>query len=213
MRKLTVDAYWSFRSPYSYIALPKMRMMRDEMNVSWNFKFVSPLAIRLPEHFTRQDKLARPYLLLDSARAARYLGIPFARPRPDPIVQDPVTLEIAQEQPYIHRLTRLGAAATRHGRAFELAEEVGRMLWDGTVDGWNTGEHLDVAVRRAGLELSELEAEIAADPAGYDSLIRGHEQDQRAAGHWGVPMFVYANEPYFGHDRLDHLAWRIGQEE
>src|SRR3546814_2600068 len=96
------------------------------MNVEWNFKIVSPLAIRLPEHFTRQDKLARPYLLLDSARAAHYLGIPFGRPRPDPIVQNPDTLEISNEQPHIHQLTRPGAAATRHGRAFELAGEVGR---------------------------------------------------------------------------------------
>jgi len=212
VRNPIVDAYWSFRSPYSYIALPRMRVMREEMQVQWNFKVVSPLAIRLPEHFTRQDRMARPYLLLDSARAARYLGIPFGRPRPDPIVQDPDTLAIAKEQPHIHRLTRLGAAATGHGRAFELAEEVGRMLWDGTVDGWNQGDHLERAVRRAGLDLHELEAEIAADPARFDALIRQHEQEQRAARHWGVPMFVYDGEPYFGQDRLEHLAWRIAQD-
>src|SRR3546814_905131 len=100
--KHVVDAYWSFRSPYSYIALPRMRALREEMNIDWNFKIVSPLAVRLPVHFTRQDKMARPYLLLDSARAARYLGVPFGRPRPDPNVQDPDTLEIAKEQPHIH---------------------------------------------------------------------------------------------------------------
>src|SRR3546814_6104963 len=97
------------------------------------------------------------------------------------------------------------------GREFELAEEVGRMLGDGTIDGWNQGNHLEQAVRRAGLYLHELEAEIAANPGAFDAIIQQHESEQRASRHWGVPMFVYDDEPYFGHDRLDHLAWRIAQ--
>jgi len=46
-----VDAYLSLRSPYSYLALDRMRAMVERDEVRWNIKFVSPLAIRLPIHF------------------------------------------------------------------------------------------------------------------------------------------------------------------
>jgi hypothetical protein len=46
----------------------------------------------------------------------------FRLPRPDPIVQNMTTLEIAAEQPYIYRLTRLGAAAQIEGRSLEFAD-------------------------------------------------------------------------------------------
>ena len=31
------------------------------------------------------------------------------------------------------------------------------------------------------------------------------------AGHWGVPMRVLDNEPFYGQDRFDHLLWRLQQ--
>ena len=207
-----VDAYLSLRSPYSYLALDRMRAMVERDEVRWNIKFVSPLAIRLPIHFKRQDPLARPYFFRDSIRVAELLGIPFHRPQPDPIVQDPVTLEIAAEQPYILALTRLGAVATRHGLAFAFAQEVMRMLWDGTIRGWNHGDHLQLAVGRAGLDLQEMEREIAANPCACDALIEQHEREQREVGHWGVPLFAFQGEPFFGQDRLDHLQWRLTRQ-
>lgn len=207
-----VDAYLSFRSPYSYLALDRMRAMAERDAVQWNVKFVSPLAVRLPSHFKRPDPLARPYFFRDSARVAECLGMPFRRPLPDPIVQDPVTLEIAARQPYIHRLTRLGAAATLRGKALDFAQEVMRLLWDGSVDGWDQGDHLRRAAERAGLVLQDLELAIAQDPGVFDALIERHEREQRQAGHWGVPLFVFQGEPFFGQDRMDHLRWRLAQQ-
>ncbi len=29
------------------------------------------------------------------------------------------------------------------------------------------------------------------------------------AGHWGVPLFVYRGEPFYGQDRMDQLIWRV----
>ncbi len=204
-----VDAYLSFRSPYSYLALPRMRAMQEAGEVQWNVKFVTPLAIRLPAYFERNAPLQRPYLLRDTQRLAAYHGIAFRRPRPDPIVQDDGTLAIAAAQPYIRRLTRLGAWATPHGLAHALAQEVMTMLWDGSVDGWDVGTHLADAVARAGMDLAEMERDIARAPATYDALIERHEAEQRAAGHWGVPLFVHEGEPFFGQDRMDLLQWRL----
>ncbi|PKO70427.1 MAG: disulfide bond formation protein DsbA [Betaproteobacteria bacterium HGW-Betaproteobacteria-16] len=212
LKSLPVDAYLSFRSPYSYLALERMRSMAEHDEAHWNVKFVSPLAIRLPVHFKLPDPLARPYFFRDSARVAEFLGIPFRRPLPDPIVQDPISLEIAAKQPYIHRLTRLGALATQHGLAFEFAQEVMRMLWDGSVDDWDKGDHLQRAVSRVGLDLHDMERKIVAEPGPLDALIQRHEREQREAGHWGVPLFVIEGEPFFGQDRMDQLRWRLKQK-
>jgi 2-hydroxychromene-2-carboxylate isomerase len=135
-------------------------------------------------------------------------GIPFAWPSPDPIVQDLATMEIAAEQPYIHRLTRLGVAASRRGRGLEFIHEVSRLIFGG-VRGWNEGEHLAQAATRAGLDSAELDAAIAADPAGHEAEIESNEAAQKAAGHWGVPLMVFRGEPFFGQDRIDVLLWRM----
>ena len=48
---MKVDLYFSFRSPYSYLILPRMVELRDKYGVDINFKQVYPLAIREPEFF------------------------------------------------------------------------------------------------------------------------------------------------------------------
>ena len=206
-----VDLYWSFRSPYSYLALHHVRALEKSHSVRWNIKVVRPLAMRTPDFFKRMDPLWRPYLLIDTQRVAEQLGMPFKRPTPDPIVQDARTLEIAPEQPYIHRLTRLGAEATIRGRALPFVEAVSDLLWNGRVTGWNEGDHLAQAAARAGLELAEMEEAIAQDPSARDRLVENHESDLRAAGHWGVPTFVLDGEPFFGQDHVPLLLWRLEQ--
>ena len=48
---MKVDLYFSFRSPYSYLILPRIVLLRDKHGVDVNFKQVYPLAIREPEFF------------------------------------------------------------------------------------------------------------------------------------------------------------------
>jgi 2-hydroxychromene-2-carboxylate isomerase len=208
---LQVDLFWSFRSPYSYIALHKVKRLIAEFDLDVRARPVYPLAVRQPDFFKRADPLFASYVRRDSARVAEHEGIHFRFPRPDPIVQDMKTLAVAAEQPYIRRLTRLGAAAQLLGRGFALIDEVGRLLWDGSVENWHEGDHLANAAKRAGFDLSALEAAIAADLAPYDTAIEENQRDQRAAGHWGVPTFVFSGEPFFGQDRIDLLLWRLRQ--
>ena len=212
-RKHTIDLYWSFRSPYSYLALPRVAAAAREPDLDWRIRIVYPLAIRYPEYFDRQKQnaLARPYFLADCERVAASLGMPFRRPVPDPIVQDPVTLEIATEQPYIRRLTHLGIQAERRGKALPFIVEVSRLLWDGQVDGWDEGDHLARAAARAELDLADMQRAVDADPAGHEAQVQANQQAQQAAGHWGVPMFVVHDEPFFGQDRFDLLMWRVEQ--
>jgi len=206
-----VDVFWSFRSPYSYLVTGRLVRLAAERDVALTVRPVLPLAVRVAGFFERVHPLWPAYLLRDTARIAEREGIPYAWPDPDPIVQEWPSRAVAAEQPYIHRLTRLGVEAARRGRGLAFVDEVSRIIWSGAVKRWHEGSHLADASARAGLDLSELDAAIAADPARYDAMIADNHAALEAAGHWGVPTMVYEGEPFFGQDRLDLLVWRLEQ--
>jgi 2-hydroxychromene-2-carboxylate isomerase len=208
-----VELYWSFRSPYSYIVLPRIAWLAAEHRVIIDLRIVHPAAIRNPSYFAGMNKLARPYFMRDSARMAAFHGMPFRRPVPDPILQDAATLTIAPDQPLAVRLGRLGIAATKRGHGLKFCQEVSSLLWSGGVDNWHEGAHWAGAAARAGLNLPEMEAAIADDPASYDASLAANDEALRASGHWGVPTMVYKDEPFFGQDRFDVLLWRLKQDK
>jgi 2-hydroxychromene-2-carboxylate isomerase len=204
-----VDVYWSFRSPYSYMATPGMLELQDNYKVEVNLRVVMPIAVRAPELlFNPQNANRTRYILLDWARRAEFLGMPGVWPSPDPVVQDLATMEIAAEQPYIYRLSSLGVEAQRRGKGIEFAAQVSRLLFGGTV-AWDQGDHLAEAAARAGLDLAELDAALV----GGDHLqeIDANQAQLETAGGWGVPSFIFEGELFFGQDRIDTLCWRLDQ--
>ena len=207
---LAVDVFWSFRSPYSYLATPRLVALQRDWDVDVNVRVVLPIAVRIEGFFQRVNPLWPPYLMRDTTRIAEQLGLPYGWPYPDPIVQDYATREVAKEQPYIYRLTRLGVEAARRGRALPFIAEISRVIFGGT-HAWHEGSHLADATTRAGLDLAAMDAAITADPASYDATIAKNQEDLEAAGHWGVPTMVFQGEPFFGQDRLDLLQWRMEQ--
>ena len=208
---LTADIFWSFRSPYSYLATRRYRALAEEYDLTLNLRPVYPLAIRQPDFFERNHPNWLRYTFIDVARLAHYLGIPFGPPRPDPIVQDIATRRIADDQPHIFRLTRLGQAAARRGKGLAFADEASRLIWGG-VTGWNEGDHLVGAASRAGLDFADLEAEAVSDAEALDSEIAANLTALEDAGHWGVPTLVFDGEPFFGQDRIDLAVWRMQQK-
>lgn len=205
------DLFWSFRSPYSYLATRRLVRLVEEYDVEARVRVVLPIAVRIPGFFQRVNPLWPPYLLRDTMRIAQFEGLDYGWPQPDPIVQDFVTREVAAEQPYIYRLTRLGVEATERGRGLPFIDEVSQIIWNGTVQGWHEGRHLADAAARAGLDLAAMDAAVAADPARYDAIIEQNQRDLEAAGHWGVPTMVFDGEPFFGQDRIELLTWRMRQ--
>ncbi|MBI5323307.1 DsbA family protein [Bradyrhizobium sp.] len=206
---LSVDLFYSFRSPYSYLALPGTMQLVAGYDLAVNLRPVYPLAVREPGFFKKTNPKFARYVVLDASRVAQHENIPFRFPRPDPIVQDMTTLEVAAHQPYIHRLTRLGAAAQIEGKSLPFTYAIAKVLWDGSVAGWPEGDHLARAAAAAGFDLAAMDAAISADPDRYEKIIAGNEQDHASSGHWGVPTFVFENEPFFGQDRIDLLVWRM----
>ena len=208
---LAIDVFWSFRSPYSYLATPRLVELEREYDLDVNVRPVLPIAVRIPGFFKTVNPLWPPYVFRDTMRIAEHLGIDYGWPSPDPIVQDFATREVAAEQPYIYRLTRLGVEAARRGRGLPFIAEVSRVIWNGKIVGWHEGPHLAEATARAGLDLGELDAVVARDAAELDAIIQKNQEDHLAAGHWGVPTMAFQGEPFFGQDRLELLVWRLHQ--
>lgn len=209
---LSFDLYWSFRSPYSYLVTDRLVAFQKAYDVTCNLRPVYPIAVRQPEFFSNSDPLWFSYFARDIFRSAQFAGIPFSWASPDPVTMDSATRTYPKEQPYIYRLTRLGTAAVERGRGLEFIEQVGRLIWGGTVTGWHEGDHLAQAAARAGLDLAELDRQIEAEAERLDAIIFANQDAQREGGHYGVPLMVFDGEPFFGQDRFDQLKWRMEQK-
>ena len=208
---LHADLFFSFRSPYSYLAIGRYRQMVGEYDLDIALRPVYPLAIRQPDFFERNHPNWLGYTMRDMIRVAQFHGIPFGPPSPDPIIQDVQTRQINADQPYIRRITRLGQAASRAGKGLEFAHEAAMLIWGGAKD-WHEGQHLAEAAMRAGLDFAALEQEAVSDAEALDIEIAANQSDLEAAGHWGVPTFVFDGEPFFGQDRIDMARWRMEQK-
>ena len=80
---LTADLYFSFRSPYSYLAVGRYRALAESHAVDIALRPVYPLAIRQPDFFERNHPNWLRYTMLDMFRVSQMEGIPFGPPRPD----------------------------------------------------------------------------------------------------------------------------------
>lgn len=210
---LQVDLFWSFRSPWSYLATPRLRALQEAFNVQINFRPVYPIAIRTPDFFLSVNPMWPGYLMTDVHRCAEFLGIPFKWPSPDPVSQyrdEQGRARTAPTQAHIHRLTRLGVVAAEAGRGIEFADEVAALIWGGTAN-WHEGELLAEATARAGLNLPQLDVVVANETQRLEAVIVANQEAHTAVGHWGVPTCAFKGEPFFGQDRLDVLRWRLQQ--
>ena len=213
MAQLEIDVFWSFRSPWSYLATPRLRAMAEEYELKLNFRPVYPIAIRTPDFFLSVNPQWPAYLMVDVHRVAEFLEIPFVWPSPDPVNQyrgEDGRARTAEDQPYIYRLTRLGVVAAEAGKGIEFADAVSRLIWGGTKN-WQEGNLLADAAKSQGLDLQQLDQTVLDETQRLESVIEKNQADHNAVGHWGVPTCAFEGEPFFGQDRLDVLLWRLKQ--
>ena len=207
-----ISLYWSLRSPYCYFVLDRALKLARNPQVALDLRIVLPGVFRFPKRFAAQNDLRFDYFFMDCERTAQFLGLPFARPRPDPVLFEPDGRHAAADQPYIYRLSYLALLAKRQGKGFAFLEPVTRLLWDGGTENWHLGNHLARAVAAADLDLAAMEDEIAREGESLQQELLANGGALDAAGHWGVPTFVVDNEPFFGQDRFDQLLWRLEQK-
>ena len=194
-----IDFYFSYRSPYSYLILPRMLKLKNEYNLDINFKIVYPIAIRFPEFFEKKNIIYFFSVMLDIKRKAKKLNIPLKLPiKPDPIRQNTFTGKISNHQPYIFDVCHMGQLMSNRGKGIEFAYEMSTLIW--SIKNWNNDDKLTKLLAELGEDLSEVRESIKINEKQLIEEIKLNQEDQKEAGHHGVPLNVYKDKYYFGQD-------------
>ncbi len=203
---MKIDLYFSYRSPYSYLILPRMLKLKEKYDIEINFKVVYPIAIRMPEWFEGKNFFTFFFFkMIDMRLQAKKLGIPFtSKLKPDPIRQNIMTGKISSHQPYIFDICHLGQMAQMKGVGMEFAFEVSSLIFGG-VENWNTDENLSEAAKKVGLDLTQLRESVNVHEEEIIEQIKQNQVDQLNAGHHGVPLTVVGDKHFFGQDQFDKI--------
>ncbi len=203
--ELKVDFYFSVRSPYSYLILPRMIMLRNKYDININFKLVYPIAIRMPEFFKRKNLFTYfGWKMIDMKFKARRLGMKMVFPmRPDPIQQEALTGKISDHQPYIFDICHF-LQAVEKDKQLDFALEVSKCIFGGVKD-WHTDESLIGLTSKLGLNFHEIKERVLQDKDKLIDEIKKNQKEQLQAGHHGVPLSVFNDKFFFGQDKFDEL--------
>ena len=203
---MKIDLYFSYRSPYSYLILPRMLKLKERYDIEINFKVVYPIAIRMPEWFEGKNFFTFFFFkMIDMRLQAKKLGIPFtSKLKPDPIRQNIMTGKISSHQPYIFDICHLGQMAQMEGVGMEFAFEVSSLIFGG-VENWNNDENLSEAAKKVGLDLTQLKESVNVHEEEIIGQIKQNQVDQLNAGHHGVPLTVIGDKHFFGQDQFDKI--------
>ena len=203
---MKIDLYFSYRSPYSYLILPRMLKLKEKYDIEINFKVVYPIAIRMPEWFKGKNFFTFFFFkMIDMRLQAKKLGIPFtSKLKPDPIRQNIMTGKISSHQPYIFDICHLGQMAQMKGVGMEFAFEVSSLIFGG-VENWNTDENLTEAAKKVGLDLNQLRESVNVHEEEIIGQIKQNQVDQLNAGHHGVPLTVIGDKHFFGQDQFNKI--------
>ena len=203
---MKIDLYFSYRSPYSYLILPRMLKLKEKYDIEINIKVVYPIAIRMPEWFEGKNFFTFFFFkMIDMRLQAKKLGIPFtSKLKPDPIRQNIMTGKISSHQPYIFDICHLGQMAQMKGVGMEFAFEVSSLIFGG-VENWNTDENLSEAAKKVGLDLIQLRESVNVHEEEIIGQIKQNQVDQLNAGHHGVPLTVIGDKHFFGQDQFDKI--------
>lgn len=177
-----LEFFFSFRSPYSYLAAMQMRTLQPRLGLPLNIRPVLPMAMR----GLKVPAAKRFYIVRDVYREARHLGIDFGR------IADPI-----------------GAGAQRCLSLYPLAEgedqqlnfitEAATAVWSQAVD-VASDRGMRYVCASAGLDWRSAEKALASQaPLDYAEANR---KRLFAAGFWGVPTFRLGGFTTWGRDRL-----------
>ncbi len=184
MRSLgaSLDFFFSFRSPYSWLALQRVRDLAEHYGLTLNLRPVLPMVMRgLPV-----PDIKRLYILQDAKREADRLGIAFGR------ICDPVGTGV-------ENCMAVCALARQRGCDLDFAAEAAHAIWSEGADMTRLATLQRIAMA-AGLRPGE--TRDALDDTGWRQDAEHNRQALLAAGLWGVPGLVLRLD-----DRLLCATW------
>ena len=187
-----LDLYFSFRSPYSWIALPRVFALARRYNAQLNLRFVLPMVMRglpIPES-------KRLYIVSDTKREAERVGLPFG------LIADPVGKPTERGLAVLHHAIQAGK-----GEAFALSFMRG-VFAEGISARSDSG--LLTLCTRAGITEAQMQAALA--DASWRAVAEANRGEMFALGIWGVPGFrVNKGSAHWGQDRLWLLEQQLRQ--
>ncbi|MDH5493921.1 MAG: DsbA family protein [Myxococcales bacterium] len=178
----SLEIFSSFRSPYSYLAIEKLRRLEGVSKLPLRFRPVLPMVTRglsLP----RAKKL---YIVRDAKREADRLGIPFGR------ICDPLGEGV-------ERLFAIFPLADAQGKALEYLSAAGLAVWAQARD-LRRDPELRALVESVGLEWAQ--AREALEDESWRAIGDANRLALRELGLWGVPSFRIDDYCTWGQDRL-----------
>ncbi len=179
----TLDYFFSFRSPYTWIATPRVRALAKHYGAELRLRFILPMVMRglpVPPPKTR-------YITFDTKREADRVGLPFGR------IVDP-------RGAATERGIAVLAKAIPLGRGEDFSESFLRAVWSEGVDG-ATDAGLYKIGARAGLDEAFVEAALKDE--SWRPVAEANRQALFAHGLWGAPtLSVNGGRAHWGQDRL-----------
>jgi 2-hydroxychromene-2-carboxylate isomerase len=199
-----IETYYDFRSPYAYFA--DYRVRNSDLDFAKSVQWVGrPIFIDVILNLQAGrepwapfvDTLIPPkraYLMADIRRMAEFYGAPYKPSwkwpsRPNQIPALCIASLLSEE-----------TEATFRSAIFDGLWHEQKDIADPAV--------LREALSRAGGDLRILDQ--AGDPSVHNALTK-RTAEAYANGVFGTPTFVWNGEIYFGADRLEVLAWKMGR--
>lgn len=180
-----VEYFFSFRSPYSYLSIPRAFSLPERFGVELVWRGVRPMAMR-GQPLPRAKQL---YILRDAAREAHTLGLPFGN------IHDPLGEGV-------WRCLCIAELARARGLLAEFVMAASRGIWGEGVD-VSRDAPLRALCVRAGLDWDACQAAIR-EPR-HRETVEANTARLAELGQWGVPTFVFDGEAFWGQDRIEDL--------
>jgi 2-hydroxychromene-2-carboxylate isomerase len=184
-----VKMYSDFKSPFAYLAFePGLALeKRYQVKVSWK-----PFQLRIKDKGQRSiySEYKTRYSYLDARRWAKPRGL---------VIR-------SQLKVYDTRIALIGGLfAQKHRQLLPFNLKVYELFWKRELVP-DDADQVATLVANFGLSADEYRGYLASEGAvEYDRL-----QEEAAADHiFGVPIFVFENEPFWGYDRIPMLEERL----
>ncbi|MBA2545083.1 MAG: DsbA family protein [Deltaproteobacteria bacterium] len=190
-KPLTCELWFSFRSPYSYLALEQIETVLAPYKIPLVLRQIAPMVVR----GLAVPQVKRMYIVKDAKREADRLGIAFGE------ICDPLGKGVDHCLAIQH-----WANKHRPDLAMAFARSAMRGSW---AEARDLAEYVDlkVVVERAGLPWEEVRAALE-DPEAV-KVHTANAADLAVIGLWGVPSYRCGDFIAWGQDRLPLLADRL----
>ena len=176
-----LEFFYSFRSPYSYLALRRFMDIADAYGLELRLRPVLPMVMR----GMQVPKTKLLYIVADTMRESRRLKVPFGK------MADPVGAGVERCFAVLQY-----AIAEKRERDFLL--NAGAAIWSEAVD-VATDEGLRKVTAKSGLFWPDAKASIEID--AWRQIATDNRESMMESGSWGVPTVRIGDFVTWGQDR------------